>query len=837
MEQSTHGKDNSSHYVPMPSWWGANLPSAQSPQAHSAHEAAAASQHPNIAISPSPVDESSPAIALATPACTSTAPWAAAACPPASPSDGMPEPQSSTFDPWSAVMEPSPEEPVPTSVPTCTTESLTPKHRADLHASGLSDQQIAACGFFSVRSAEVVHYCLNWPARGGELGGCLAFPYRDADGEPTRYVRLKPDNPRESDGKLVKYESPRGSKNRAYFPPGMRAAIKDPSVALLITEGEKKVAKADQEGFACVGLVGVWGWQKKRDTDFDGLPLSERELIDDLAQLPWQGRLVHVCFDSDVATNPKVWNAERCLAEALQRLGAEVKVIRLPGGDPGPDGKPAKVGLDDFLMQNGADNLRALLDAAVAGEQPEPEPYEDPENPHRLARVFLACKYHHDDGMTLRFWRDEWNVWRNSAYQVISPKELKAEVTAVVKAEMDRLNVVAQKRVGTDGPVPSVRHVTPKMITGVLHALESLAILPFGTEAPSWIGGSSHFPADEVLACRNGLIYLPAFAADTAPIMPPTPRFFTSSCLEFDFDANAPTPDAWLTFLRKLWPDDNQSIETLQEWFGYLLTLDTRQQKILLLVGPKRSGKGTIARVMRGLVGARNIANPTISGLVGNFALAPLIGKSVAIIPDARIGGKSDPAALIERLLSISGEDALTIDRKHLAQVTTKLTARFVLISNELPKLNDSSGAFASRMILLRLTQSWLGNEDINLTGKLMAELPGILLWAIQGWRRLRERGHFVQPDSAQEMVRELEHLGSPIAAFIEECCLVEDGGQVEKKWLFSRWEDWCEGNGHHAGSSSVFGRSLRSAVPTLGDCSLRAQGGRAQMYTGIRLS
>ena len=61
-----------------------------------------------------------------------------------------------------------------------------------------------------------------------------------------------------------------------------------------------------------------------------------------------------------------------------------------------------------------------------------------------------------------------------------------------------------------------------------------------------------------------------------------------------------------MTFLASLWPSDGESISTLQEWFGYCLLPDTRQQKIALLVGPKRSGKGTVARILKKLVGQAN---------------------------------------------------------------------------------------------------------------------------------------------------------------------------------------------------------------------------------------
>jgi hypothetical protein len=36
----------------------------------------------------------------------------------------------------------------------------------------------------------------------------------------------------------------------------------DSSVPLVITEGEKKAARADQEDIPTVSIVGVWGWQK-----------------------------------------------------------------------------------------------------------------------------------------------------------------------------------------------------------------------------------------------------------------------------------------------------------------------------------------------------------------------------------------------------------------------------------------------------------------------------------------------------------------------------------------------------------------------------------------------
>ena len=148
-------------------------------------------------------------------------------------------------------------------------DRLLPQHLADLRKSGLSDEQIERCGFHSLQNAVSVQKALRWRHYHGELGDCLAIPFCDADGKGLDYCRLKPDRPRRAkkDGKPIKYESPKGVSNRAYFPPNTLAALQNPSIPLLITEGEKKSAKADQEGFACIGLVGVYGWQKKRSKD------------------------------------------------------------------------------------------------------------------------------------------------------------------------------------------------------------------------------------------------------------------------------------------------------------------------------------------------------------------------------------------------------------------------------------------------------------------------------------------------------------------------------------------------------------------------------------------
>jgi putative DNA primase/helicase len=209
----------------------------------------------------------------------------------------------------------------------------------------------------------------------------------------------------------------------------------------------------------------------------------------------------------------------------------------------------------------------------------------------------------------------------------------------------------------------------------------------------------------------------------------------------------------------------------------------------------------------------------------------------VALIADARLSDRSDKAVIVERLLSISGEDAQTIDRKHLSSWTGTLATRFVLISNELPRLADASGALSSRMVLLRFVRTFFGSEDTTLLGRLLAERTAILRWAVDGWARLRERGRFVQPASGRELLDDLDELSSPVSSFVADRCTVGPDCSVAIADLFEAWKGWCKEKGRdHPGDVAGFGRNLRAVLPHIKTSQPRQGRLRARIYSGIDL-
>ena len=206
----------------------------------------------------------------------------------------------------------------------------------DLRRSGLSDATIAAAGLYtpppgdlprllSPRLVDKVRHVLVFPYDGGSHG----IPMRRAD----EFVRCKLFPPvNDGQGHTIRYYQRPGTPPRLYVPAPAHAALADPAVALLITEGEKKALKANQDGRPCVAVGGLWNWQA------NGRPIPDLDRVD------WVERETVIVPDSDVWTRPELVQPVFALGKELEGRGAKVAVLKLP---PVRDG--AKVGLDDYL--------------------------------------------------------------------------------------------------------------------------------------------------------------------------------------------------------------------------------------------------------------------------------------------------------------------------------------------------------------------------------------------------------------------------------------------------------------------------------------------------------
>lgn len=466
-----------------------------------------------------------------------------------------------------------------------------------------------------------------------------------------------------------------------------------------------------------------------------------------------------------------------------------------------------------------ADELRALnagkrSDAAAGAGRPY---IINPRAPTEVVDILFKKYFRKGSVTTIKYYRGTWYVWDGICY-------LDTEEEVIRKKIYDFLDLCYDPV--KDAPaIPDT-----KIVNNVLDRMKSEAHLSERLEIPCWIESQRTDSPENYLTCNNGIINLL-----DGKLQSHTPELFTTSALNFSYDVEAPAPARWLKFLEELWGEDKESIDTLQNILGYFLTYDTSYQKIFLIVGPPRSGKSTIGKMIEdGLIGERNAQSTPSYELENNFGLASLIDKTLAIIPDARFMNNSKQSIATERMLSISGEDSITVDRKFKKSWKGRMKLRFLIFANEVPKIVDASGAVKSRFVILRLVNDFLGKEDLHLSEKLLLELPGILNWAIEGWRQLKERGRFIQPISGEEDLETLMQLGSPVKAFLQDCCEFHSDYEIAMGELFQAWEAWnIEENRDYIGTKATFSRDLRAACPRV----RRAQKtGGVRYYYGLRL-
>jgi putative DNA primase/helicase len=486
----------------------------------------------------------------------------------------------------------------------------------------------------------------------------------------------------------------------------------------------------------------------------------------------------------------------------------------------------AGFGIYGHIEDNGGANY-VLRQIKKAREGSPHDLVLDPYDPKPSARKLIGQNFVKDGSRILHRHRGAFWHWNGSYYQLINDEEITSQIWSLLETA---------KRI-KDGAVAPFKP-TRTNVGEVFEALKAEARLDRNIEPPAWLISTDRPPASELFACGNGLLHLP-----TGKLLPPSSAFLNLTASDVIFDPSAPRPRKWRKFLIELFGRDHGSIRLLQDQFGYLLSPDTSQQKILMIIGPRRSGKGTIARILTRLLGGASVAGPTISSLSEQFGLEAMITKTLAIISDARIGARTDKSTVIERLLSISGEDMITVHRKFREALHIRLPTRLAFISNELPNLPEGSGAFAGRLLVLVLKNSFFGNENPKLTRELSEEMSGILNWSLVGYRRLQNRGYFIQPRKSEETIKEIEKLAAPVKVFIEECCEVGVGFETKVDELWTAYTAWCSAGERKSGSKEWFGRNLKAAIPGLEvkrghpEKDRTGKEFRAPIYSGIKVN
>jgi putative DNA primase/helicase len=224
-------------------------------------------------------------------------------------------------------------------------------------------------------------------------------------------------------------------------------------------------------------------------------------------------------------------------------------------------------------------------------------------------------------------------------------------------------------------------------------------------------------------------------------------------------------PDLWLDFLADVCASPD-TIEKLQEYLGYCLWHHSQPYgKALFLIGPTDSGKGTVLKTVKSILGPENVANQSLQDLAETrWGPAHLYGKMVDIRNEITPGSIDD----VEMFKELTGQgDSVSAEFKGKQKFEFEITQKFLFATNQFPEFEDADGAFWNRTLFAKFPET-IPEEDQEpeFHRRLLEEKAGILNWMLDGLDRLRERERFTGERAREEKQNIAEEAGDALDRF-----------------------------------------------------------------------
>ena len=465
------------------------------------------------------------------------------------------------------------------------------------------------------------------------------------------------------------------------------------------------------------------------------------------------------------------------------------------------------------------------------GEDTAPSDILEDDSPSTIAEAFLADQYTQGKVLTLRSLNKTRWFFRDGHYIKGDDDTLRGQIYAYLRNK-------TYKKVAAKGEItyPQFRPDS-RMVSFAIDAFSQWTAIT--GEPPQWLDRYEGPDPTNCLVFRNGIIDLERyFRGEEQYFLDPDPRYFCLNAIPYDFDPSSKAEDI-LDYFNIIFNKQKDCIELLQEWFGYHLSSDVRYEKMLLLRGPKRSGKGTTLKILETMLGTKQITSTDLAALANDFGYAPLVGKAAAFLPDTDKEGSrnsNNNNRALEKLLRVIGRDPVDVNAKFKeVRSGVRLTCKFTMAVNLMPEISDGAGALESRLNILSYPNCYADRVDPRLKNQLAKSAHKLIPWALEGLRRLREDDKFTVPGSSEKEFELFRNVTNPVLGFISECCTISgaDNDIVLKPMLFDLWKGWCDSNGQSSGKHSRFGQKLPS---TIGHARPRIGDERVRVYTGLQI-
>jgi P4 family phage/plasmid primase-like protien len=306
------------------------------------------------------------------------------------------------------------------------------------------------------------------------------------------------------------------------------------------------------------------------------------------------------------------------------------------------------------------------------------------------------------------------------------------------------------------------------------------------------------------LNVQNGIIDL-----RTGELLEHDPKEHIAKLAPVDYDPAAICP-LWERFLDEIMDGNADLIHFLQRATGYSLTGNTSEQCLFILYGTGANGKTTLMQTISAMLGEYGLQTPVDTLMVRRGHVIP---NDVARLRGARFvtaAEAEEGQRLAESLVKqMTGQDKLAARFLNAEFFEFTPTFKIFLATNHKPAIRGTDHAIWRRIRLIPFNITIPQKEqDRELGTKLLAELDGILAWAVRGcldWQRdgLGTPAEVVQATSAYRDESDI------VGRFLSDCCVYDDEAMTRAGRLYKAYQSWCDDNGERPMTGTMFGRRL----------------------------
>jgi P4 family phage/plasmid primase-like protien len=283
-----------------------------------------------------------------------------------------------------------------------------------------------------------------------------------------------------------------------------------------------------------------------------------------------------------------------------------------------------------------------------------------------------------------------------------------------------------------------------------------------------------------------------------------------------------------------------EDIQGVQEELGAILYKKYMTKKLSIYVGGTDTGKTTLIIVFSTLLGLENVSSLSIQELASKnpFFLAQLYGKMANIRDDV----SKDIISSVGKLKELTGGYQVNGQKKFKDLFNFLNYAYLIFTCNYLPPIEEDDEAFFNRVMIRHFNKRFGGKvkPDRELVKKLTTpdELSGILNWALEGLKRLRDNGwNFSNTVSSDATREEYKRQSDPVWAFSADCLDPDTEGVITKERSYNAFKEYCIKNSIPLISKDTFFKTIPEKVNVnSGHRNVDGEEGKKHCFIGIRL-